>query len=85
MTERSAFGPWAALDPAERRAQFRSLAALCAIYVGSSAQVVEALRRAETDAAAGDLALQQFEQLPSLTKRKILSTFGVVNYSRAAR
>ena len=83
MTAHDAFGPWAALDPVERRAQFRSLASITALVVGSAATVVETLRRAETDDAAGEQALEQFERLPSLTKRRILSTWGVVNFSRA--
>jgi hypothetical protein len=81
---RDVFGPWAAGDPIERRAQFRSLATATALLIGSTSTLVEALRRAETDPTAGDLALQQFELLPALTKRKILSTWGVINLSKGA-
>jgi hypothetical protein len=51
--------------------------------VGSASVTVEALRRAEDgEQAAALLAFELFERLPSLTKRKILSTWGVVNLNR---
>jgi hypothetical protein len=70
------FGPWSAADPSERMAQFRTLAALCAAFVGSSHPVLEELRSAERDQAAADRALETFNALPALTRRRILSTWG---------
>lgn len=82
-----AYGPWqTGLTNVERVARFRSLAALCAIYIGSASQVVEAMRRAEGgEESAAFLALQLFEQLPSLTKRRILSTWGTTNLDNRFR
>jgi hypothetical protein len=86
MRERHApnYGPWTiGLDVRERTARFRSLASITAAYVGSASVTVEALRRAEDgEQAAALLAFELFERLPSLTKRKILSTWGVVNLNR---
>jgi hypothetical protein len=77
MTEAAPFGPWVPeVDPGERVARFRTLAALCAAFVGSSHPVIAELRNAECDQAAADRALKKFNGLPALTRRRILSTWG---------
>jgi hypothetical protein len=49
------FGPWVlGIDPGERTAQFRTLAALSAAFLGSSHPLVAELRNAERDQAAAD-------------------------------
>jgi hypothetical protein len=77
------FGPWvpgASFD--ERMARFRMLAGLTAVYVGSWHPLVAELRHAERDQAAADLALELFNGLPSLTRRKILCTWGAVQWPK---
>jgi hypothetical protein len=81
----SPFGPWCAADPNERIAQFRTLAALCAAFVGSGHHVVAELRTAEVDQAAADRALETFNALPALTRRRILSTWGATMWPPRAR
>jgi hypothetical protein len=80
------FGPWSPdLDPTERVAEFRSLASLSALLVGSGNPLVAALRLAEQDTAAAVRALELLEELPALTRRRLLSTFGAVQYPPAMR
>jgi hypothetical protein len=80
------FGRWVPGTSAdERRAQFRTLAALCAAFVGSGHQVVAELRAAEVDQAAADRALEIFNVLPALTRRRILSTWGGTMWPPRAR
>jgi hypothetical protein len=79
----STFGPWVAgIDPAEREKQFRSLAALAAVFLGSSHQLVAELRAAETDPEAAARALELIDAVPSLTRRRLLSVFGSVTWPR---
>jgi hypothetical protein len=71
------FGPWVPGTSAdERMAQFRTLAALCAAFCGSSHPLLAELRCAERDQAAAVRALETFNALPALTRRRILSTRG---------
>jgi hypothetical protein len=67
------------LGDSERCALLRSLAALGAVFVGSSHPLVTALRRAEQDDDALAEACALLEALPSLPKRHLLVTFLVVN------
>jgi hypothetical protein len=74
-----AFGPWSrGIDPIERDAQLRCLAGLAAAFVGSAHPLVAALRTTERDAEAAARALQMPDALPSLTRRRLLTTFGAV-------
>ena len=83
MSPTTPFGPWVAgIDPAERRAQLRSLAALAAAFTGSSSELVAALRDAEHGEAAATHAFEVLNRLPALTKRRLLSTFGAVTWPR---
>jgi hypothetical protein len=79
------FGPWAPdLDPAERAARFRALAALAAVYCGgSSAAIVTALRGAEQDDTVAMRARAMFDALPALSQRRALATYAAVH--RATR
>jgi hypothetical protein len=81
MTPGTPFGPWrAGLDPVERACQLRSLQALSAVFLGSSAPVVAALRDAEADPTKAADALQALDAIPALTRRRLLTTFGAVTY-----
>jgi hypothetical protein len=80
------FGPWAPdVEADERRRQFRSLAALAAAFTGSGSALVLALREAERDDNAAARALEILNDLPSLTRRRILSTFGAVTWPATRR
>jgi hypothetical protein len=73
------FGPWSqAVGPVERIAQFRALCALTAAYCGSSHDLVGELRAAETDRNAADRAIALLDALPSLTRRRLIATFGAI-------
>jgi len=77
----STFGPWVRnIDPDERAKQFRSLSALAAVFLGSGHELVGELRAAETDPEAAARALQLLDHVPSLTRRRLLSTFGSVTW-----
>jgi hypothetical protein len=79
-TLRGAFGPWlrTVSDP-EWCAQLRSLAALAAVFVGSANPLVTTLRRAERDDDALARAYTLLEALPSIPKRRLLSTYLAVD------
>jgi hypothetical protein len=82
----NAFGPWAPhVDPTERIAQLRCLGGLAAIVLGGGHEVVSALRRAEADHEAAAHALKLLDQLPSRSRRMMLSTFGAVTWPRQPR
>jgi hypothetical protein len=75
------FGPFCdGLAETERVAELRSIAALVAICCGSSSPAVAALREAETDTTASEVALAAVNALPALRRRQILSTFGRVTW-----
>ena len=77
----STFGPWVAdLDPVERAKQFRSLAALSAVFLGSGHPLVAELRAAETSEEAAAQALELINHIPSLTRRTLLSVFGAITW-----
>ena len=79
------FGPWSPhVGPIERTAQFRSLAALAAMSVGSGHQLVAELRAAETDRDAAQRALALLDALPSLTRRRLIATFGAITFRPAS-
>jgi hypothetical protein len=75
------YGPWSpACTTEERGKQLRSLAALAAAYLGSDHLLVAELRAAETDAMAFVRAQEMLDVLPSLTRRRLLSTFSTVTW-----
>jgi hypothetical protein len=79
------FGPWSpGLEPGERLARFRSLAGISASFLGSSHPLIAALRAAESgDAAAGERAIRDLDDIPALTKRRLLSVFSAVTFPSA--
>jgi hypothetical protein len=80
------YGPWSPdLEPAERSARFRALAALVAILRGSGCPLVHALRAAEHDTGAAARAFELFEDLPALSLRRILSTFAAIHSPTVGR
>jgi len=67
---------WQALDEAERRARLRSLRALVRVIGGGEAAAVEdAIAAAEADIALLTAADRALDRLPSITLRRVLSTF----------
>jgi len=67
---------WVQLDRTERIARLRSLSMGARLLAGSKADaLVAALRRAETDDAALATAGAALERLPTLTSRRLLTTF----------
>ena len=76
------YGPWSPTRRGhdERKAQLRSLAALAAAYLGSDHHLVAELRAAETDAMAFVRAQELVDVLPSLTRRRLLSTFSAITF-----
>jgi hypothetical protein len=81
MSEPTRFGPWApGVDGAERVAQFRGLRCLVAAFCGSGHPVVTALREAELSEAAAERALEQFNEIPALRRRRLLSVFGAAQW-----
>jgi len=82
------FGPWSPglTDDTERRCQFRSLAALTAIFFGIGHILVGELRDAEHgDAYASQRAFDLINCLPSRSRRKMLSVFGAITWPRNPR
>jgi hypothetical protein len=75
------FGPWVSgITETERIAELRSLAVLVAVFTGSENPLVPLLRQAEHDDAAALRSLELLDRMPSLTKRRLLSTFGAVTW-----
>jgi hypothetical protein len=79
------FGPWVrGLDPRERAIELRTLAGLVYAYAGMICDprpCMEALRLAENGQSADlAVALVEFDRLPALVRRKIISTFGRVTW-----
>ncbi len=75
------FGPWSpAVDAAERQRQLRCLAGLAAVYCGSASELVQALRDAELDPGVLPHAAAVLDCMPSLARRRMLSTFGAVTW-----
>ncbi|MDA8231695.1 MAG: hypothetical protein M0006_10185 [Magnetospirillum sp.] len=77
MTSTPTFGPWApTLDPAERLARCRSLRALVRVLAGPRGrELAAALRQAEADPAALDLAAHLLDRLPTVPRRHILAAY----------
>lgn len=72
----------------ERGRQLRAFAALVAAFTPPTPgrdRLVGELRAAEEDAAAVPAAMTGFEALPSLTRRRILSTFARLHRPQAAK
>jgi hypothetical protein len=79
------FGPFRPdVDPVEKVAGLRALAALVAVFAGSDHVVVDLLRRAEADPGASSEALAMFDRLPALPRRKIISVYAAVMHPRRA-
>jgi hypothetical protein len=80
------FGPWLpGIPEAERRAALRALAALVAVFAGSDDPAVAALRHAEADAGALDQALEAFDRLPSLWRRRVIASYAKLMSPRPKR
>ena len=80
MNGPGAFGLWRReLGDSERNAQLRSLAALAAVFVGNRNPLVTALRLAEEDDTELGRAYVLLEALPTLPKRRLLSTYLAVH------
>ena len=78
------FSPTALRDHGELTAQLRCLAGIVACHRGSADGLIDLLRDAEADHALLQHAAVLFDQTPALTARRIVSTFGAVNFRRRA-
>jgi hypothetical protein len=68
------FGPWAGgLADAERLARWRALRAAATLLIGGEHPLVETLRLAETEQAAGERALAELDALLPLPRRRLLA------------
>jgi hypothetical protein len=77
------FGPWSAgLERVEERAQLRLMGGVAASFIGCRHALIATLRKAEEDADAKAEGLRMFGILPSLTRRRIVSTFSGVMWAR---
>ncbi len=77
------FGPWAQhLADGERRARWRSLAALAIVYAGGAHPLLRACVAAEDDPAAASTAWLALESLPALTKRRLLAAYASLDSLR---
>jgi hypothetical protein len=73
------FGPFMiGVDPTERTAQLRALRALTRVFAGE-VPAVELLRRAERDESLSSCALEEFDRIPALARRRILSSFSALH------
>jgi hypothetical protein len=78
------FGPFRPhVERVERVAGPRAIAALTAVFAGSDHAAVAALRQAEADVGASDQALSEFDKLPALPRRKIISVYAAIMRPRA--
>ena len=92
MPDGEPFGPFREdCDPVERIAQLRVMRTLVhgLLWTVDEGRALEAaLRRAEQDSDAAATALDLFDHLPALTRRKILATFAYIHkplYTRSRR
>jgi hypothetical protein len=73
------FGPWSpGVTEYDRRAGLRAICALCAAYCGSDHPVVTTLRLAERVPDMMGQALDEFDRLPALRRRRIVGTYAAV-------
>lgn len=86
MTDNDGFGPFVRnLDPAERAARSRALAALVRVFAGPAAgPLVAALHRLERDAQAADEALAPLDALPARPRRHTLNAYAALHVGRHA-
>ncbi|WP_149468520.1 hypothetical protein [Roseomonas genomospecies 6] len=86
LTADAGFGPFLRnLDPAERAARSRTLAALVRVFAGSAAgPLVAALHCLERDAQAADEALALFDALPARPRRHALGAYAAPHADRHA-
>lgn len=76
-----AWGPFAPnLDTAEQRARLRSLRSIAHLTLGPRGTVLTSyLRRAETDPAALEPAVDALNRLASIDRRHVLATFATIH------
>lgn len=86
LTDKAPWGPWSCdiVDHHERKAQFRSLAAICYIMRVDGGmppdRLIEALRKAEFCQEWADKAKEIFDLLPTLHQRHVIALFNSINY-----
>jgi hypothetical protein len=78
MAAAEPFGPFRSdVDPVERVAQLRTLRTLVHVYARDP-DVEDALARGESNSRNLPKALEAFDDLPALTRRRILATFAKI-------
>jgi hypothetical protein len=78
----SVFGIDLPQDAIERAAQIGRLCGIAAMLLRSSHPLVPLLRRAEQDGAALARALDMIDALPSLTRRRLISSFASTQWAQ---
>jgi hypothetical protein len=78
----SVFGIALRPDPVERAGQLGRVCGICAILLRSTHPLVPLLREAEGDERALARALDMIDALPSLTRRRLISTFGATQWAQ---
>jgi len=83
-TKIAPFGPWSPDldDHVELRCQLRSFAGIVACHCGSAHPLIATLRDAELDGDALQRAASLLDRLPTFVQRRVISTFGAVNFRR---
>jgi hypothetical protein len=80
------YGPWSpTVSREERGKQLRSMAALALVFLGPDNPLWRTLRSAEVDPTAYVEAQSMVERLPSLTRRRLISTFAAIMRPGRAR
>jgi hypothetical protein len=79
---RDMFGIDLRVDPIERAGQIGRLCGIAATLLRSSHPVVPLLRRADRDEAALAQAVDAIAALPSLTRRRLIASFGATEWTR---
>ena len=75
------FGPWSpSCEPAERMARLRAMRAMALLLARPHASFIRALELGESNPTSLSEALALLEQLPALTRRRLLAS-----YARLAR
>jgi hypothetical protein len=76
----SFFGIDARPDPVERAGQVGRLCGIAAMLLRSSHPLVALLRQAERDEAALAQAIDIIDALPTLTRRRLIASFGATQW-----
>jgi hypothetical protein len=77
----SVFGPDLQADPIDRAGQVGRVCGIVVMLLGSRHHLVALLRRAERDERALAKALDIIEVLPTLTRRRLIASYGATEWA----